>query len=189
MGSNPTGTILLASWRNWIAHQTSNLGVAGSSPAGVVAFWRDRVPGPGSVVWDRVPGKEARPAGWDRVPGSVGCRDRVPGREARDRVPGKGAIARQRGISSIGRVRRSQRRGTGIETRILQSFGTQGPQWRNWIAHQTSNLGVVGSNPTWGAHAFGSSSEAMAQWQRVGFQTQRLGVRIPLASCFPNGCG
>ena len=180
MGSNPTGTILLASWRNWIAHQTSNLGVAGSSPAGVVAFWRDRVPGPGSVVWDRVPGKEARPAGWDRVP----CRDRVPGREARDRVPGKGAIARQRGISSIGRVRRSQRRGTGIETRILQSFGTQGPQWRNWIAHQTSNLGVVGSNPTWGAHAFGSSSEAMAQWQRVGFQTQRLGVRIPLASCF-----
>ena len=24
--------------------------------------------------------------------------------------------------------------------------------------------------------------EAMAQWQRVGFQTQRLGVRIPLAS-------
>jgi hypothetical protein len=166
VGSNPTGTILLASWRNWIAHQTSNLGVAGSSPAGVVAFWRDRVPGPGSVVWDRVPGKEAR-----------------------DRVPGKGAIARQRGISSIGRVRRSQRRGTGIETRILQSFGTQGPQWRNWIAHQTSNLGVVGSNPTWGAHAFGSSSEAMAQWQRVGFQTQRLGVRIPLASCFPNGCG
>ena len=25
------------------------------------------------------------------------------------------------------------------------------PLWRNWIAHQTSNLGVVGSNPTWGA--------------------------------------
>ena len=25
------------------------------------------------------------------------------------------------------------------------------PPWRNWIAHQTSNLGVVGSNPTWGA--------------------------------------
>ena len=23
------------------------------------------------------------------------------------------------------------------------------PRWRNWIAHQTSNLGVVGSNPTW----------------------------------------
>jgi hypothetical protein len=132
----------------------------------------------GPSPWGSVPGKEAR-----RWLGSGG------GREARDRVPGKGAIARQRGISSIGRVRRSQRRGTGIETRILQSFGTQGPQWRNWIAHQTSNLGVVGSNPTWGAHAFGSSSEAMAQWQRVGFQTQRLGVRIPLASCFPNGCG
>ena len=27
-----------------------------------------------------------------------------------------------------------------------------------------------------------SRTEAMAQWQRVGFQTQRLGVRIPLAS-------
>ena len=22
------------------------------------------------------------------------------------------------------------------------------PHWRNWIAHQTSNLGVVGSSPT-----------------------------------------
>ena len=90
------------------------------------------------------------------------------------------------GISSIGRVRRSQRRGTGIETRILHAFASQEPQWRNWIAHQTSNLGVVGSNPTWGALCFAQSSEAMAQWQRVGFQTQRLGVRIPLASCFPN---
>ena len=47
-------------------------------------------------------------------------------------------------------MRRSQRRGTGIETRILHSFANQEPQWRNWIAHQTSNLGVVGSNPTWG---------------------------------------
>ena len=98
-----------------------------------------------------------------------------------------GAVgAAQRGISSIGRVRRSQRRGTGIETRILHAFASQEPQWRNWIAHQTSNLGVVGSNPTWGALCFAQSSEAMAQWQRVGFQTQRLGVRIPLASCFPN---
>ena len=26
------------SWRNWIAHQTSNLGVAGSNPAGGVSF-------------------------------------------------------------------------------------------------------------------------------------------------------
>ena len=26
------------------------------------------------------------------------------------------------------------------------------PHWRNWIAHQTSNLGVEGSNPSWGAH-------------------------------------
>ena len=35
----------------------------------------------------------------------------------------------------------------------------------------------------WGARAqTGRGQEAMAQWQRVGFQTQRLGVRIPLAS-------
>ena len=27
--------------------------------------------------------------------------------------------------------------------------------------------------------------DAMAQWQRVGFQIRRLGVRIPLASCEP----
>ena len=30
------------------------------------------------------------------------------------------------------------------------------PQWRNWIAHQTSNLGVEGSNPSWGGAAFES---------------------------------
>jgi hypothetical protein len=23
------------------------------------------------------------------------------------------------------------------------------PLWRNWIAHQTSNLGVAGSSPAW----------------------------------------
>jgi hypothetical protein len=28
----------MALWRNWIAHQTSNLGVAGSSPARVAPF-------------------------------------------------------------------------------------------------------------------------------------------------------
>ena len=31
-GSNP-GETYKPVWRNWIAHQTSNLGVAGSSPA------------------------------------------------------------------------------------------------------------------------------------------------------------
>ena len=32
--------------------------------------------------------------------------------------------------------------------------------------------------------------EPMAQWQRVGFQTRRLGVRIPLASVsWANGLG
>ena len=33
------------------------------------------------------------------------------------------------------------------------TFWPARPHWRNWIAHQTSNLGVVGSNPTWGAFA------------------------------------
>ena len=41
------------------------------------------------------------------------------GRYAGFRTP-----ANERGISSIGRVRRSQRRGTGIKTRILHCFVT-----------------------------------------------------------------
>ncbi len=32
--STRRGIPVLPSWRNWIAHQTSNLGVAGSNPAG-----------------------------------------------------------------------------------------------------------------------------------------------------------
>ena len=46
VGSNPTPSIRslkkrqLPHWRNWIAHQTSNLGVAGSSPVvGMIVFF------------------------------------------------------------------------------------------------------------------------------------------------------
>ena len=85
-----------------------------------------------------------------------------------------------------------------------------------WIAHQTSNLGVAGSSPAvvmvatvytqvsqkqldnasgWFSEGFEAlvtlwiaiiSAELFNQgaWQRVGFQTRRLGVRIPLASPF-----
>ena len=35
--------IQLSVWRNWIAHQTSNLGVAGSSPAVVTPIETDRL--------------------------------------------------------------------------------------------------------------------------------------------------
>ena len=45
------------------------------------------------------------------------------------------------------------------------------------VERKTLNLVVVGSSPTVGA-----PTEPMAQWQRVGFQTRRLGVRIPLGS-------
>ena len=31
-GSKPCGDIILSVWRNWIAHQSSKLGVAGSNP-------------------------------------------------------------------------------------------------------------------------------------------------------------
>ena len=41
VGSNPTGCTLYNRVAQWIAHQTSNLGVAGSSPAVVTV--RDRV--------------------------------------------------------------------------------------------------------------------------------------------------
>ena len=61
------------------------------------------------------------------------------------------------GISSIGRVRRSQRRGTGIETRILQSFSTIFKQIGIFILttadisqlgeRQTEDLKVPGSIP------------------------------------------
>ena len=72
-----------------------------------------------------------------------------------------------------------------------------------WTAHQTSNLGVAGSSPAWGSFCLcpvlmlcflisrrtgtnlhDCAYDAMAQRQRVGFQTLRLGVRIPLASKF-----
>ncbi len=85
------------------------------------------------------------------------------------------------GISSIGRVPRLQRGGTGIETRILQSFGTQGPQWRNWIAHQTSNLGVVGSNPTWGVLF------CRADWDRAPSGNGRSGAYPRRARLWRNG--
>ena len=45
------------------------------------------------------------------------------------------------------------------------------------VERKTLNLVVVGSSPT-----VGVSTEPMAQRQRVGFQTRRLGVRIPLGS-------
>ena len=38
--------------------------------------------------------------------------------------------------------------GRGYVTR-LAGRGVE-PQWRNWTAHQTSNLGVAGSSPAWG---------------------------------------
>ena len=37
-----------------------------------------------------------------------------------------------------------------VTLRGFKSHLTHMPHWRNWIAHQTSNLGVVGSSPTWG---------------------------------------
>ena len=37
---------------------------------------------------------------------------------------------------------------------------------------------AVGQTTAWAVHR----TDAMAQWQRVGFQIRRLGVRIPLAS-------
>ena len=44
------------------------------------------------------------------------------------------------------------------------------------VERKTLNLVVVGSSPTVGMQ------EPMAQRQRVGFQTRRLGVQIPLGS-------
>ena len=46
------------------------------------------------------------------------------------------------------------------------------------ISTQSDNLVILQDSQCRNA----MSAEAMAQWQRVGFQTQRLGIRIPLAS-------
>ena len=51
-------------------------------------------------------------------------------------------------------------------------FPSGGPQWRNWIALQTSNLEVVGSNPTWG----GTFSSAPSRVGGYGLMARR---RIP----------
>ena len=48
------------------------------------------------------------------------------------------------------------------------------------VSTQSDNLVILQDSQCRNA----MSAEAMAQWQRVGFQTQRLGVRIPLASFF-----
>ena len=69
--------------------------------------------------------------------------------------------------------------GMGLSTAKLAALSVE-PQWRNWTAHQTSNLGVAIRRPD----CVSDKQEAMAQRQRVGFQTRRLGVRIPLASFF-----
>ena len=51
-------------------------------------------------------------------------------------------------------------------------FPSGAPQWRNWIALQTSNLEVVGSNPTWG----GTFSPAPSRVGGYGLTARR---RIP----------
>ena len=79
------------------------------------------------------------------------------------------------------------------------------PAFRAPLAERSAvNRQVLGSIPSGGAHIFcylcfpslrelsggrnfsvwGGRADAMAQWQRVGFQIRRLGVRIPLASSF-----
>ena len=116
----------LASWRNWIAHQTSNLGVAGSSPAGVVAFapgWgvgepRDRLAG---VIEPRAGVGEPR----DRLAGVGEPRDAVI--EPREALAGVGesrgrVIEPRDRLAGVGEPRDAviEPRGTGrrvIETR------------------------------------------------------------------------
>ena len=53
------------------------------------------------------------------------------------------------------------------------------------VSTQSDNLVILQDSQCRNA----MSAEAMAQWQRVGFQTQRLGVRIPLARGSPAQLG
>jgi hypothetical protein len=93
----------------WIARSTSNRAVAGSSPARVAFCQISLKPGPVAQWIARLTSDQA-------VAGSS------PARVAFGPV--------KWGISSIGRVRRLQRRGTGIETRILHLL----PLWNGILA-------------------------------------------------------
>ena len=82
-----------------------------------------------------------------------------------------------RGISSIGRVRRSQRRGTGIETRILHLFTTQG------LAYQVNSaIGLVvkylvANEVPRVRFPDGAFKLSWRSWQRVGLIIPRSPVR------------
>ena len=122
-------------WRSWLAREIHNLEVAGSIPApgtfchntllwrswqrfGLMSRWpRVRAPA-GASFGPRISHSSGWMAEWSKalvlgtsLSGGVGSNP-TPVTFGR-----RGYISW--GISSIGRVRRSQRRGTGIETRIL----------------------------------------------------------------------
>ena len=75
---------------------------------------------------------------------------------------------------SIGAVPRLVAPVAPVRFRVVASLSSRLAQL---VERKTLNLVVVGSSPT-----VGVSTEPMAQRQRVGFQTRRLGVRIPLGS-------
>ena len=65
--------------------------------------------------------------------------------------------------------------GTGLSTAKLAALSVE-PQWRNWTAHQTSNLGVAGSSPAWGI--FGTPPRVPSLVHGVATAHGRQHVRV-----------
>ena len=102
--------------------------------------------------------------------GSSGC-----GFESRRGRKHVHILGQKGGISSIGRVRRSQRRGTGIETRILHSPRQQSKQpWFSWLEHLPHTQRVPSSN------LGGCTLDTMAEWLRRW-------IRNPMGFLCPRG--
>ena len=61
------------------------------------------------------------------------------------------------------------------------------PPWRNWIAHQTSNLGVVGSIPTGGVLLFSKKKLIFVQKEEVlpGFEPGSMDSKSSVLTITP----
>lgn len=70
---------------------------------------------------------------------------------------------------------------TMLHRQLIQINNASMAEWSKALRSGRSFFGSVGSNPT-GCIMICQQMRPWRNWQRVGFQTRRLGVRVPLAS-------